>query len=101
MPRNPPGAIQLDSGVWIVPSNKDQYVVERILAHQLRGKNGKKKLYFLVKWAGYTAEYNTWEPKRNFFEGRGDNCKVCAAYIAYCVAHPDAWLGVKFVKPRK
>ena len=38
----------------------DTYRVERVLAE----KNGR----FLVRWAGYSAKYDTWEPEENFID---------------------------------
>jgi len=40
-----------------------EYEVEVLLDHRLSGRN--KRLEYLVKWAGYGHEHNTWEPKAN------------------------------------
>ena len=41
----------------------DEYEVESILEHQPKSLTGPKKQWmFLVKWAGYPAEYNEWLP---------------------------------------
>jgi hypothetical protein len=39
-----------------------EYEVEKILSHT-GNKPGKK--WFLIKWAGYPEEHNTWEPEKN------------------------------------
>ena len=40
---------------------EDFYRIENIIKQ--RKRNGKNE--FLVKWLGYTEEYNTWEPEEN------------------------------------
>ncbi|KAB5588482.1 Transposon Tf2-1 polyprotein [Ceratobasidium theobromae] len=45
----------------IVESGEKEYEVEQIL-------NSKKtwgKLYYLIKWKGYSEESNSWEPKEH------------------------------------
>jgi hypothetical protein len=51
-----------------------EYEVERVLHHRekvigtKRTRHGKKKIMgreYLIKWLGYPAEYNTWEPEEN------------------------------------
>ena len=44
---------------------QETYTVESILKER---KTAGGKLEFLVKWAGYTHEHNTWEPKRNLID---------------------------------
>jgi hypothetical protein len=42
-----------------------EYVVERILAHRDVGTGKRTKRQYLVKWAGYGPEHNSWEPMVN------------------------------------
>lgn len=53
---------------WL--NNQPQYSVERILDYRVRrvrsGRRHRNVHEYLVKWAGYTAEHNTWEPARHF-----------------------------------
>jgi hypothetical protein len=47
------------------------YTVESLLDFQV-AKKGRKKFYrFLIKWEGYEAEHNKWEPEENL-RGCGD-----------------------------
>ena len=48
----------------VAARDRDEFFVEAILHH--RGNfNRKSELEFLVKWAGYTTEYNEWIPWSN------------------------------------
>src|SRR6202023_2131078 len=38
-----------------------EYEVEEVIDSRLK----RGKLEYLVKWSGYTDDYNTWEPKTN------------------------------------
>jgi len=42
------------------------YAVERIVNSRRKGH----KVEYLVKWAGYSADHNTWEPKVNILDKR-------------------------------
>lgn len=44
-------------------SVEEEYKVEAILDHQKMKKSGVVK--YLVKWDGYTSDFNTWEPEEN------------------------------------
>jgi transposase InsO family protein len=44
------------------------YNVEKILAHRwkkTKGRKGRGTLQFLIKWEGYDATHNSWEPMKN------------------------------------
>ncbi|KAJ9523477.1 hypothetical protein QJQ45_007243 [Haematococcus lacustris] len=74
------------------------YGVEKLLAHRvvkLKGRNrgkgrpkskeAKKGLEFLVRWAGYSEEHDTWEPQKNLL-----NCEeAMQAYIEEHGALPE------------
>ncbi|KAJ9534862.1 hypothetical protein QJQ45_017255 [Haematococcus lacustris] len=74
------------------------YEVEKLLAHRvvkLKGRNrgkgrpkskeAKKGLEFLVRWAGYSEEHDTWEPQKNLL-----NCEeAMQAYIEEHGALPE------------
>ena len=42
----------------------DSFLIEKIIGHKLI----KKKIYYRVKWLGYTADYDTWEPYLNIYK---------------------------------
>jgi hypothetical protein len=45
--------------------NEVEYEVERILSHRQTKGRGPNPYEYLVKWTGYSAEHNTWEPHAN------------------------------------
>ena len=49
-----------------IPSNAktQEYEVEKVL----RGKFMNNKLYYLIKWKGFSKSKNTWEPAENVNE---------------------------------
>jgi hypothetical protein len=51
----------------VVVHGEEEYVVDEVVDSRRR----KGKLEYLVKWKGYTAEHDTWEPKENL-----DNAKA-------------------------
>ena len=62
-----------------------EYEVERVLCHRTRKIGRSVKTEFLIKWLGYGAEHNTWEPEVNL-----TNCpEVLSEYWA-AVKHVEA-----------
>ena len=43
------------------------FEVEKVLGHRF---NFEKKLYYFVKWKGWPAMFNSWEPEENFAKNR-------------------------------
>lgn len=62
-----------------------EYVVEEVLKHKRAPGRGKRWLY-LVKWAGYSNEDSTWEPRKHL----DDNGVICEALQKYLKKHPSA-----------
>lgn len=48
----------------IQESDAETFIVEKILDKKYFGKT-KKTLKYLVKWEGYDAFHNSWEPSKN------------------------------------
>jgi len=42
-----------------------EFEVEKILDHFNKKVGKKKEVFYLIKWQGYSDEYNTWEPASN------------------------------------
>ena len=62
-----------------------EYEVERVSCHRTRKIGRSVKTEFLIKWLGYGAEHNTWEPEVNL-----TNCpEVLSEYWA-AVKHVEA-----------
>ena len=53
----PPPPIELEGEL--------EYTVENILDKRVRRVRNKQRTEYLVKWAGYGHEHNSWEPERN------------------------------------
>ena len=50
---------------------EEEFEVDEILTHKPRGrKRTDPKVKFLVRWAGYKGEHNTWEPYKNLKNAR-------------------------------
>jgi len=56
--------------VFTQEDEPDQYEVERIVAHRRRGRG----MEYLIRWKGYDAFEDTWEPERNL-----DGCREILA----------------------
>jgi hypothetical protein len=40
------------------------YEIEKVLDKKfMKSNDNKRRLYYFIKWKGYTSDYNTWEPK--------------------------------------
>jgi len=50
-----------------LPDSEEYWEVERILDSRVRlsGKERKRRIEYLVQWAGYSHIYTTWEPEEN------------------------------------
>jgi len=66
---------------------EETYIVERVVAHKGSGKG----LRFEVKWEGYPASDNTWEPLESFLLGDRINLRLSE----YLDAHPDLKAGLR------
>ena len=38
-----------------------EYEVEKIIDHKTEGKGHHKKQLYLIRWKGYTSDYDTWQ----------------------------------------
>jgi hypothetical protein len=54
----PPNTREAPTPSTVVVEGHEEFVVEEILDHRFIGRN--RKLQFLVKWAGYSADHNLW-----------------------------------------
>ena len=43
---------------------EEEFTIDHIAAHRPRGRSFE----YLVRWAGYPVEYNTWEPQKHLCE---------------------------------
>ena len=62
----------------IATQNAQEFHIDRILAHK-GNKNRRPQMQFLVRWLGYSEEYDTWEP----YQGLRDTEQL----IAYLNTH--------------
>jgi len=51
--------------VPLIIDGQEEYVVDMVHAHRDVGSGSRKVRQYLVRWAGYTPEHDTWEPERN------------------------------------
>ena len=58
-------------------NNQEEYEVERILDSRMSGRQG---LQYLVKWKGYNASHNSWEPAQNLEHAPKDIKKFYKKY---------------------
>jgi hypothetical protein len=63
------------------------YEVERILDHRFVKRGRGMSRQYLVRWAGYKQEHDTWEPEANIAAGEGD---ILPKYWEYIVFEPPS-----------
>jgi hypothetical protein len=49
----------------VFEGDEPEWEVESILNHQVIKKGKNKGVYYLIRWAGYSKEFDTWEPEEN------------------------------------
>ncbi|CCO36910.1 Retrotransposable element Tf2 155 kDa protein type 1 [Rhizoctonia solani AG-1 IB] len=49
----------------ITEEGEEEYEVEEILDSKWKGRGKNKKIWYLIKWVGYDAGSNSWEPADN------------------------------------
>ena len=54
-----------------------EYEVEAIIAHRQTGRHGRGAREYLVRWKGYDASEDTWEPVGNL----GNAQEIIAEYL--------------------
>jgi hypothetical protein len=48
----------------VLVDGEEEFTIDHLVAHRPRGRTFE----YLVRWAGYPVEYNTWEPQKNLVE---------------------------------
>ena len=85
------------------PTFEFRYDIESIVATRLQPlKRGTKarRLEYLVKWAGYESEENTWEPEDNLVNvRRNSHIRACAHAVHMC-AHASTVTSLRLPRAR-
>ena len=61
----------------IIKKDSDFYTIENVIKSRMRGKRRE----YLVKWLGYSKDFNSWVPEDNV----KDISKEICVYLTYCV----------------
>lgn len=77
-PDEDPNGDGVGQATWV--DGHKEYEVERIEAHRV---NSKGRFRFLIKWKGWSARYNSWEPVRHL--------KNSEDYLRQYVAQNVSW----------
>ena len=74
--------------VWAAASGDRVYTVDKIVDHRVIDANGHRE--FLVRWAGFDEEFDSWEPESGildpdlitaYFSPRPDATSIAAVAI--------------------
>ena len=79
------GRVQPPDPVVCEDDGEEYFYVERVLDHRINKRGRKQYKEYLVKWAGYGTEHNSWEPESSLIET--DQLKL---YWDYVNAMPQA-----------
>ena len=64
-----------------VADSPDEFIVERVMDMEGDVRRSRKNIKFLIRWAGYGPEDDTWEP--------WDNCRNSKVVQEYLLSHPN------------
>ena len=78
-----PGVHQTPPPLPKIIDEHPEWEVERILRHAIKGRGRRKVTYYLIRWKGYTSEYDTWEPASNL----RNSPELLNEYRDYCQDH--------------